>query len=496
MEDLEELLQQISKIVEKDEIKKEEQRKRGERFNIFNVLNLTSDEVRLHSAFLAELLNVNGSHDCGDVFLKAFIEEMKLQDLDFEVQGSTVETEKDIGIKTETEGGRIDIIITSNNNKAIIIENKIYAGDQENQIIRYNKYGEDKYGEYNYKLLYLTLDGHDVSNESKGKLIENKDYFPISYRDDISKWLKRCIELSATKPLIRETIQQYLNLIKQLTNTDMEKDFNKKIIELVKKDTNNLNAISTIIKQKDSLWESAIIELENKLKNYEELKDLTIEYKYKGLIIYKGEKEYIFFWFLSGDCRYWRGKTGKEPICYKDSFLLHNYNQLTFSNFFDDNFAEAIKDAIITEYINKNGSIEERKSLFEQVQKKVIGFNMYYVEKSNENKIEIEEDGDWLADWLSLGKVIKNEFMISLTANKYLNIIEVGLRKYIKDKCKREEVENRLKKYEEQFKEINLTETNYYWWYYHMTIKYNDNVSENIISLIEKIENIIKDYNN
>jgi hypothetical protein len=113
MEDLEKLLQQISKIVEKDEIKKEEQRKRGERFNIFNVLNLTSDEVRLHSAFLAELLNVNGSHGCGDVFLKAFIEEMNLQDLDFEVQGSNVETEESIGIKTETEGGRIDINVSS-----------------------------------------------------------------------------------------------------------------------------------------------------------------------------------------------------------------------------------------------------------------------------------------------------------------------------------------------------------------------------------------------
>jgi len=42
----------------------------GENFNIFKVLGLTSNEVRTHSAFIAELLNPDGSHGLRDIFIK------------------------------------------------------------------------------------------------------------------------------------------------------------------------------------------------------------------------------------------------------------------------------------------------------------------------------------------------------------------------------------------------------------------------------------------
>lgn len=34
----------------------------GENFNVFKILKLESSEVRMHSAFIAELLNPKGSH--------------------------------------------------------------------------------------------------------------------------------------------------------------------------------------------------------------------------------------------------------------------------------------------------------------------------------------------------------------------------------------------------------------------------------------------------
>ena len=45
----------------------------GEKFNIFSVLNLTSNEVRTHSAFIGELLNIKGSHGLKDIPLQLFI---------------------------------------------------------------------------------------------------------------------------------------------------------------------------------------------------------------------------------------------------------------------------------------------------------------------------------------------------------------------------------------------------------------------------------------
>jgi len=42
---------------------------KGERFNLFSILGMESDEVSTHSRFLAELLNKNGSHGQKDIFL-------------------------------------------------------------------------------------------------------------------------------------------------------------------------------------------------------------------------------------------------------------------------------------------------------------------------------------------------------------------------------------------------------------------------------------------
>ena len=59
----------------------------------------------------------------------------------------------------KTKGGRIDIVIKLKET-VIVIENKIYAPDQDNQLIRYKN-------EYPFsKLYYLTLDGHFPHDKS------------------------------------------------------------------------------------------------------------------------------------------------------------------------------------------------------------------------------------------------------------------------------------------------------------------------------------------
>ena len=73
-ESITELLNHVQLLETKRLQKVEEERKRGEWFNVFNVLGVSTDEVRTHSRFIAELLNPQGSHGCGDEFLKAFIE--------------------------------------------------------------------------------------------------------------------------------------------------------------------------------------------------------------------------------------------------------------------------------------------------------------------------------------------------------------------------------------------------------------------------------------
>jgi hypothetical protein len=126
------------------------------------------------------------------------------------------------------KGGYIDIII-SNYMQAIIIENKIYAGDQNKQLLRYFNYGESHYGR-NFLLFYLTLDGKDAEEISRVNLKEGSDYKLCSYKTDIVDWLVNCKKESSDLPVLRETISQYVGLIKKLTNQSNNDKMKNEII--------------------------------------------------------------------------------------------------------------------------------------------------------------------------------------------------------------------------------------------------------------------------
>lgn len=213
MENIQKLLSNIRQLVELDNKQKEEARKRGEHFNVFSVLRMETAEMETHSAFLASLLNPDGDHGMKDAFLESFIAKTGCADLNLVTERCIVQVEHFTG------DGRIDILIADNlEHKAIVIENKIYASDQDAQLKRYHNYATTNYKE-GFRLLYLTLDGHDPSDDSR-KGLSDTDFYCISYRNDILPWLEQCAREAYNKPLVRETINQYISLIKNLTNME------------------------------------------------------------------------------------------------------------------------------------------------------------------------------------------------------------------------------------------------------------------------------------
>ena len=253
-EKIKDIVNQVLLISQKEKILKQEKFKRGDCFNIFEIMRAQHDEVTTHSAMLASLLNPNGSHGAGCAFLDLFMEHVVTplvkgessngNSFSFDMANSKTKVEYQIGDKTNDfeEGGRIDILIENENStKAIIIENKIYAGDQKKQLYRYYKFAE-KYGPGNYILLYLTLDGHEPSEESiksDSKTLEkNKDFYCISYADDIAKWIGSCREKAAARPVVRETMTQYLDLILKLTNQNMENTTKEELVKYLAKREN------------------------------------------------------------------------------------------------------------------------------------------------------------------------------------------------------------------------------------------------------------------
>ena len=252
-ESIQKLLTKMKRITDIDDKVQEERRKRGDLFNVFNVIGLRKEEVRLHSAFLAELLNPAGSHGLQDVFLKEFINVADISDLNFVTTNASVSTEHYIGKKEGETGGRIDILIQSKD-KAIIIENKISAPDQENQLLRYSNYGKE-YAKGGYRLLYLTLDGQTATDFSTGGNIIV--YNQLSYERHILDWLNRCVEKSDCQPLLRETIRQYIELIKQLTNNTMDKISCEELINLLS-EKENIENVRTVKKLYTAVLEKTI----------------------------------------------------------------------------------------------------------------------------------------------------------------------------------------------------------------------------------------------
>jgi PD-(D/E)XK nuclease superfamily protein len=241
---------------------KQIERLKGEQFNIFSVLRMERSENRTHSAFLSELLNPIGTHQKGSIFLKLFLESIKLDNY-LSIETSVVSTEYHIGQRNDIEkkGGRIDILIRDGNDKTITIENKIDGIDQHIQIERYYNFNK----EIN-KVFYLTLDGKEPAPESKGNLLAGQDFKLLSYRNDIKDWLELCLKEAADAPMLRESIKQYIILIKKMTSSP-DKQHEKELIELV---INNYEAAlfvnNTILKARHRIADSVRVAVREKLK--------------------------------------------------------------------------------------------------------------------------------------------------------------------------------------------------------------------------------------
>lgn len=208
-----------------------QEKNNDDKFNIFTICGVNHYE-NTHSSIIAEFLNPKGSHNLKDLFLRTFIETLVFYkcldaDFNFDTKEANVITEYPI------PGGRIDIVIKSKNNKVLLIENKIYAKDQYLQLKTYYDFALINYGD-NFKLLYLTLKGDD-SSDTLGKTVP---YIKVSYMEIIQYWIQRGIELTAKKPLVRETLIQYGNHIANLTNTKKNNFMNKDLLEMLIKPEN------------------------------------------------------------------------------------------------------------------------------------------------------------------------------------------------------------------------------------------------------------------
>ena len=257
MSDYQLLLERVRLLYEKHEAG------RRKPFNVFSVLRSPSDEVNLHSRFLHALLDYRKSPEAERENLKDFLQHVVKKE--FEENGAKVERERYI----ERQRYKIDILISNADSKqAIVIENKIWAGDQPKQLQGYYEQLRDQEGYGDIHLLYLTPHGDEPSEDSVGGL----PYKTISYKGDLPPWLERCQQRAYDEPRLRESVAQYRQLIPKLTGTDLTEAYMSELKNLLLRDNNLVLACDLSeamrevrIKSLKKLWDEIESELKKKI---------------------------------------------------------------------------------------------------------------------------------------------------------------------------------------------------------------------------------------
>lgn len=171
-------------------------------YDIFEVMRMNEWE-HLHSDFIADLLNPNGKHGLGTLFLEKFLKKINLNNID-NLQNADVSIEHICGNR------RIDILIEINQVK-IGIENKIYASLGENQLEDYLTYLKENNG----YLVYLSLHGN--TTDIKEEVLEHKKFFVLSYYKDISEIINEILKQNNLNETQKNILASYNKLIIKLT---------------------------------------------------------------------------------------------------------------------------------------------------------------------------------------------------------------------------------------------------------------------------------------
>ena len=263
-----------------DEIKKftQEQTKQKQRglndYNLLTTVLKTHDEVRLHSRVIGSLLNQNGKHYQGSLFLDIFLEKIGLADFG-------INTSK---TKLILEYKNIDLYL-SDGLKHIILENKVYAGDQASQIKRYIKEIKKENQEIleeDIYVIYLSIDRERPSYYSLGKekAEQSSEYFEITdnklkyigldkdlkdfycayksihYKTEILEWLDICEYEVQNITNLSESLKQYREVVEKITKNYKSKV--KQMDEVILKDRENFELAHSIFNEFDKSREKIV----------------------------------------------------------------------------------------------------------------------------------------------------------------------------------------------------------------------------------------------
>jgi hypothetical protein len=206
--------------------------------NIFSILGIERKEIR-HSNFLAWLLDPNGTHGLGPLFLKRFLRDIFLLDNPESANNVELDEARTRNMEIRREWEYIDILLVSEN-LVICIENKVSSSDAPMQLKRYRETVRKYFPDQQATFVYLTPEGRNPNDED-----EHNSYINYSY-EKISSHLGRIFDLhrNSMAPSTAIYLNDYLNILR--TNLLRESELNTTIKRIYR---NHKEALSMIAKK-------------------------------------------------------------------------------------------------------------------------------------------------------------------------------------------------------------------------------------------------------
>jgi hypothetical protein len=162
----------------------------------FNLIGIFSPDENKISDIIVNILEPNGKHGQGNIFLLKFLEtvrnEVNNEFIDLEATGlSKVRIYREY---VTDKGRRIDIVIELPNDFIIGIENKPWAGEQNKQLEDYSEFLRSISKE---KFLLIYLSGYErialsIDKALKEKLRREGKFLETNYRRFLVPWLEKC----------------------------------------------------------------------------------------------------------------------------------------------------------------------------------------------------------------------------------------------------------------------------------------------------------------
>jgi hypothetical protein len=182
------------------------------RYNVFRFLKLK--EIR-HSAVLADLLNPQGNHGQGELFLRHFLGicPERFSDQKMTVYASDDSPSSAWKVLTEPvvlPYGRLDIVIKNPDlGILIVIENKRDADERPFQMRDYGDWMDGLCAHFPHQaLVFLTPDGRESVTHGGAR------YDRLSYGQDVVNWLESAVQ-EVREPRLKETIIQYAQRLRK-----------------------------------------------------------------------------------------------------------------------------------------------------------------------------------------------------------------------------------------------------------------------------------------